>query len=82
LKGRGDEYQRQKETVEIMASEKVFADNLSFSRAKDILWALTGRDFYHMLVVVRSWSSDEYEKWLADLLIQTLLAKSTLSLLK
>ena len=66
-------YQRQKETVEAMANEKAFKNNLSLSRVRDILWAFTGRDFYRMLVVERGWSSDEYEKWLAELLIQTLL---------
>jgi len=68
-------YQRQKETVEAMANEKAFMDNLSLVKARDILWAFTGRDFYRMLVVERSWSSDEYEKWLAELLIQVLLPK-------
>lgn len=66
-------HQRQKEAVEAMASEKVFADNLSLSKIRDILWAFTGRDLYRMLVVERGWSSDEYEKWLAELLIQVLL---------
>jgi AcrR family transcriptional regulator len=66
-------YQRQQETVETMANEKIFTDRLSVSKVRDILWAFTGRDFYRMLVMERSWSSDEYEKWLADLLIQTLL---------
>lgn len=68
-------YQRQKETVKTMANEKVFTDNLSLSKIRDILWAFTGRDFYRMLVVERGWSSDEYEKWLAELLIQVLLSK-------
>jgi AcrR family transcriptional regulator len=68
-------YQRQKETVEAMANEKAFMDNLSLSKIRDILWAFTGRDFYRMLVIERSWSSDEYEKWLAELLIQILLSK-------
>jgi AcrR family transcriptional regulator len=69
-------YQRQKETVETMAKEKVFTDNLSISKVRDILWAFTGRDLYRMVVVERGWSSDEYEKWLAELLIQVLLSKS------
>ncbi len=68
-------YQRQKETVETMASEKAFMENLSISKVRDILWTFTGRDFYRMLVVERGWSSDEYEKWLAELLIQVLLPK-------
>lgn len=66
-------HQRQKETVETMANEKVFTEQFSVSKIRDILWAFTGRDFYRMLVIERGWSSDEYEKWLADLLIQTLL---------
>ena len=69
-------HQRQKETVESMANEKVFTDNLSLSKIRDVLWAFTGRDLYRMLVVERGWSSDEYEKWLADLLIQALLSKA------
>lgn len=68
-------HQRQKETVEAMADEKVFTENLSVSKIRDVLWAFTGRDLYRMLVVERGWSSDDYEKWLADLLIQTLLSK-------
>ncbi len=67
-------YQRQKETVETMANENAFTDNLSISKVRDILWTFTGRDFYRMLVVERGWSSDEYEKWLADLLTLTLLS--------
>lgn len=68
-------YQRQKETVEAMVNEKAFLYNLSLTKIRDVLWAFTGRDFYRMLVIERSWSSDEYEKWLAALLIQTLLPK-------
>ncbi len=58
-----------------MANEKAFKESVTFSKIRDIHWAFTGRDFYRMLVVERGWSSDEYEKWLADLLIQTLLSK-------
>lgn len=73
-------HRRQKETVETMSNEKALTDNLSLSKIRDILWAFTGRDLYRMLVVERRWSSDEYEKWLADLLIQVLLSKSKPSL--
>ena len=66
-------HQRQKETVETMAQAKAFKNELSLSKIRDILWAFTGRDLYRMLVVERGWSSDEYEKWLAELLIQVLL---------
>ena len=67
-------HRRQKETVEAMAKEKAFRNHLSLPKIRDIFWAFTGRDLYRMLVVERGWSSDEYEEWLADLLIQTLLS--------
>jgi AcrR family transcriptional regulator len=66
-------YERQEETIELMAKQKMFVKHLSISKVRDILWAFTGRDLYRMLVHERRWSSDEYEQWLADLLIQTLL---------
>jgi AcrR family transcriptional regulator len=66
-------YQRQEESVKLMAKENVMAENMSLSKARDILWTFTGRDFYRLLVLERSWSSDEYEQWLAKLLIMTLL---------
>lgn len=75
-------HQRQKETVEAMAKENVFIESLSLSKIRDILWAFTGRDFYRMLVIERGWSSDEYEKWLSDLLIQTLLTSLSASNVK
>lgn len=49
--------------------------NLDSAKARDILWALTGRDMYRMLVIEQGWSSDEYEKWLTQLLINTLIGE-------
>jgi len=57
-----------------MNNEGAFTDKFPLSKIRDIFWAFTGRDFYRMLVVERGWSSDEYEKWLAELLIQLLLS--------
>jgi AcrR family transcriptional regulator len=66
-------YQRQSKTVSVMAEEGMFTKNISRVKARDILWAFTGRDFYRMFVIERGWSSDDYEHWLADALIKTLL---------
>jgi AcrR family transcriptional regulator len=66
-------YQRQEESVKLMANEKVIAENMPLSKVRDILWAFTGRDFYRLLVLERGWSSDEYEQWLGELLVSTLL---------
>ncbi|MFZ0565976.1 MAG: TetR/AcrR family transcriptional regulator [Chlamydiales bacterium] len=66
-------YERQGESIRLMMKENSLAKGLSLQKARDILWALTGRDIYRMLVKERGWSSEEYEKWLAELLIESLL---------
>ncbi len=66
-------YERQGEYVKKMVEENLLAQGLTLQKARDILWTLTGRDMYRMFVIERNWSSDEYEKWLTQLLIQSLL---------
>jgi hypothetical protein len=46
---------------------------LKYSAARDILWMLTSRYVYRMLVRERGWSPQKYQDWLADALVQTLL---------
>lgn len=66
-------YSRQEVTIKAMVREKSLAKGLSEVRARDILWAFTGRDMYRMLVVEQGWTSEEYERWLAQLLINNLM---------
>lgn len=66
-------YNRQEVTIKAMVNENSLAIGLSVTRARDILWALTGRDMYRMFVIEQGWTSDEYEMWLTRLLINTLL---------
>ena len=66
-------YQRLEETIKMMGREKSLAQGLTLSKAHDILWAFTGRDMYRMFVIERRWTSGRYEKWLAQLLINTLI---------
>lgn len=66
-------YSRQEVTIKAMVREKSLAKGLSEAKARDILWAFTGRDMYRMLVVEQGWASEEYEKWLARLLINNLM---------
>jgi hypothetical protein len=54
--------------------DKALVKGLTTQKARDILWSLTGRDMYRMLVIERAWSSDEYEKWLEKVLVESLLA--------
>jgi len=67
-------YERQGEYVKKMIKEKVLAKGLTLKKARDILWTLTGRDMYRMLVIEREWTSDEYEKWLTQILVKSFLA--------
>jgi len=65
-------YERLQESFEAMIKDHPLPKGLTKSKAHDILWAFTGRDLYRMLVLERRWSSNEYEKWLAQLLVKTL----------
>lgn len=65
-------YNRQEVTIKAMVKEKSLIKGLSVTKARDILWALTGRDMYRMFVIEQGWTSEEYEKWLAQLLIISL----------
>jgi AcrR family transcriptional regulator len=71
-------YERQGGYVKKMIKEKSLAKGLTLQKARDILWALTGRDVYRMFVIERKWTSDQYEKWLAELLIKSLLDTDTI----
>lgn len=66
-------YERQGEYVKKFMQDKALAKGLTLQRARDILWSLTGRDMYRMLVVERNWTSNEYEKWLEQILVESLL---------
>jgi AcrR family transcriptional regulator len=66
-------YERQEEYITEMMEWKCLAKGLTLQKARDILWTLTGRDIYRMCVLERGWTSDDYEKWLASLLVNSLL---------
>ena len=65
-------YERQKVTIQAMVDEKSLSKGLNATKARDLLWAFTGRDLYRMFVIEQGWTSNAYEKWLASLLIKTL----------
>lgn len=68
-------YKRLEESINLMAQENVLPKNLSPAKAHDIFWAFTGRDMYRLFVIERGWTSGEYEAWLAQQLIKSLLLK-------
>lgn len=64
-------YERQEEGI--IAIKPFLKKGLSIPNARDILWSFTGRDMYRLFVIERGWSSDDYERWLGQFLIKTLL---------
>lgn len=71
-------YHRLEKGIEKMVLEKSLLKGLSPSKAHAILWALTGRDLYRMLVIEQGWTSSAYEKWLGELLIKSLLPPASI----
>ncbi|HEX6771094.1 MAG TPA: TetR/AcrR family transcriptional regulator, partial [Acidobacteriaceae bacterium] len=41
-------------------------------QARDILWSLTSRDLYRLLVRDRGWTAQQYEDWLGNTLVEAL----------
>jgi AcrR family transcriptional regulator len=39
---------------------------------RDMVWSLTGREFYRLLVLERSWPPERYEQWLVDIFTHSL----------
>jgi AcrR family transcriptional regulator len=71
------EARRRQNQARLMASlheQGVLRSDLSFEEVTDVLWALTSYDLYRMLVVEQGWEPERYEMWLAQLLVQHLLA--------
>src|SRR5215469_9443516 len=66
-------YNRQSGMIRWLEAKGALRKNLTPSAALDILWTMTSRDIYRMLVIERRWSSDEYEKWLGDTLVSALI---------
>jgi AcrR family transcriptional regulator len=62
----------QEKRARLLVGKFAVARKLGLAKVRDIMWMYTGRDIYRMLVLERAWSSDDYEKWLARILINEL----------
>lgn len=64
----GQDEERRRLSVQ-QAAELVAARPL---RAEEVdgLWALASVEVFHLLTAVRGWSHEQYEEWLADLLVR------------
>jgi AcrR family transcriptional regulator len=66
--------QNQARLIAYLREQGALRPGLSLEEATDVLWALTSYDLYRMLVVEQRWEPERYETWLAQLLVQQLLA--------
>ena len=66
-------FEKQKPLIDFLASHKRLKSGLTVERARHILWALTSRDLFRLLVQVQSWPPSDYEGWLGAILVDQLL---------
>lgn len=68
-------YERQEQMILSLREAGRLRAGLHAATARDIFWMFTGPDVYRMLVRERGWSSDEYQKWLGETLVEALLSR-------
>jgi AcrR family transcriptional regulator len=66
-------YERQESTALVLRDSGKLRPGLAYATARDLFWMFTGRDIFRMLVRERGWSAQQYETWLADTLVETLM---------
>lgn len=66
-------YERQAGLIKLLEQKGALRPELNATAARDILWTLTSYDTHRRLVVERKWSAGQYEQWLGDTLVLTLL---------
>lgn len=64
--------EKQAPVVETLVASGRLLPHLDKDSVRDLLWVLSGREIYYLLVVRRGWSPDRYEAQLAALLITSL----------
>jgi AcrR family transcriptional regulator len=66
-------YNDQRRVARSLAGRGVLRAGLSEGRAADVMWAIANPTMHHNLIAERRWASGEYERWLADVLVSSLL---------
>jgi AcrR family transcriptional regulator len=69
----GRRYDAQGPMIDYLVATGSLRAGISAESARDVLWTLTGREVYRMLVVERGWSSTHYQRWLSALLQEQLI---------
>jgi hypothetical protein len=63
--------------VESLHAKGALRADLTVERATDLLWTLTSSDVFRLLVVERGWPPADYERWLGDETVHSLLGRET-----
>ena len=74
---RRSRYRDERRIARSLARKGALREGLSETQAADIIWAIATTRTYRALVGERRWTTDEYERWLKDLLARALLAEPT-----
>lgn len=67
----------QRMIAEALGRKPGFAPGLTVDVAADLIYSLVSEDHYGLLVVDRGWSTEEWERWCADILVGVLFPKGS-----
>jgi AcrR family transcriptional regulator len=65
-------FEMQGPRVKLLFAQAKAAPGLTVEKARHLLWMYTSRDVYRMLVHEQGWSPEDYERWLEDTLVSSL----------
>jgi AcrR family transcriptional regulator len=68
-------YDSQLMVVQALDRENLLREGLSPEAARGVMWAMTSREIFRMLVRERGWTADEYETWLTEALRRELVGE-------
>jgi AcrR family transcriptional regulator len=74
---RQDRYRDERRLARSLAHKRALRAGLTETQATDTIWAIVNARTYRALVHERKWTTDQYERWLTDLLARALLADPT-----
>jgi AcrR family transcriptional regulator len=70
-----DFHSNQRVIAESLNDKHALRPGLDVDTATDILWTLNISNIWHLLVVERGWTPEQFEHWIADLACSQLLAR-------
>jgi AcrR family transcriptional regulator len=72
-----DYHENQRAVVRSLQAKRALRPGLDVRAATDILWAINHPGTWQLLVVLRGWSAERYERWSAEAACQQLLTTSS-----